>query len=74
MQQYPQKWRMTRGKLIDDDLSGSVIGAFYEVYSELGHGFLEHVHVKAMERELSIRGHVVAREYPVTVFYKGEDI
>ena len=70
----PLKWTMPRGKLIDDDLSGSVIGAFYEVYRELGFGFLEHVHVKAMEKELGIRGHTVAREFPVTVFYKGEDI
>src|SRR5512141_1707679 len=68
------RWKMTRGNLIDDELSGSVIGAFYEVYGELGYGFLEHVHVKAMEKELGFRGHTVAREYPVTVFYKGEDI
>ena len=65
---------MTQGKLIDDELSGSVIGAFYEVYGELGFGFLEHVHVKAMEKELRFRGHVVAREHPATVFYKGEDL
>ncbi len=38
----------------------SVIGAFLEVYNTLGFGFLEHVYIMAMERELRNRGHEVA--------------
>jgi GxxExxY protein len=63
---------MTRGQLIEDDLTRSVIGAFYEVYNELGFGFLEHPCGLAMERELRFRNHVVIREYPATIYYKLE--
>lgn len=65
---------MLRGKLIEDALTGSVIGAFYEVYNELGFGFLEHVHIKALNRELSDRGHSVVLEEPVRIYYKGHDL
>jgi hypothetical protein len=37
-------------KLVEARLSESVVGAFYQVYNELGYGFLEHVHAKGMER------------------------
>jgi GxxExxY protein len=48
-----------------------VIGAFYEVYNTLGFGFLEHVYVMALERELLFRGHRIAREVTTHVEYKG---
>jgi GxxExxY protein len=53
------------------ELTSSILGAFYEVYSELGFGFLESVCAAALERELRARGHGVAREYAVEVLYKG---
>ena len=34
--------------LIHQDLTEKVIGIFYEVYNELGHGFLESVYEEAM--------------------------
>jgi GxxExxY protein len=63
-----------KGKLVEDALSGDIIGAFFEVYRELGFGFLEHVHSTGMQRELSMRGHAVMREFSVRVYYKGEDL
>ena len=63
---------MGQGSLIEEELSRSVIGAFYEVYNELGFGYSEHVHVQGLARELVSRGHSVALEFPVDVFYKGE--
>ena len=63
---------MTHGELFAERLTHSVIGAFYEVYRTLGHGFLEHLYVLALERELRARGHRVQREVAVPVFYKGE--
>jgi hypothetical protein len=36
--------------LIKEDLTRSVIGAFYAVHRALGFGFLEHVHAAALER------------------------
>ena len=65
---------MTTIGLLDERLSGSVIGAFFEVYNALGHGFLEHIYKAALERELVARGHHVAREVGVIVYYKGEEL
>jgi len=65
---------MTEIALVHERLTGSVIGAFFEVYNALGHGFLEHIYKAALERELAARGHRVTREVSVTVFYKGEEL
>ena len=61
---------MTRRPLLHEELTGSVIGAFYEVYKTLGHGYLESLYATALEWELLARGHRVARELGVRVFYK----
>lgn len=58
--------------LLHAALSRSIIGAFYEVYNVLGAGFLEHLYVRAVERELLRRDHSVAREVSAPVIYKGE--
>jgi GxxExxY protein len=63
---------MARHDLIEEALTHSVIGAFYDVYNALGFGFLEHVYTKALERELRARGHRVGREVSVVVHYRGE--
>jgi len=60
--------------LVEEQLTGSIIGAFYEVYNTIGFGFLEHIYVMAMERELIARGHHVDREMAVNVMYKGEQL
>ena len=65
---------MTTGWLIEEKLTHSILGAFFEVYNELGYGFLEHLYVMALERELLARGHSVAREIGVQVTYKGEEL
>jgi GxxExxY protein len=61
-------------KLIEERLTESVIGGFYEVYNTLGFGFLEQVYMAALERELRARGHAVGREVWVPVRYKAEEI
>jgi len=66
--------RMLRGDLIEEALTRSVIGAFFEVYNTLGFGFLEHLYVMALERELIARGHRVARELWARVLYKGDEL
>ena len=62
------------GGLAEEGLTHSIIGGFYEVYTELGFGYLESVYSEALERELRNRGHDVAREYGIRISYKGEDI
>jgi len=60
--------------LLEQELTQSIIGAFYEVYNTLGFGFFERIYVMALERELRSRGHHVDREVGVSVFYKGEEL
>ena len=60
--------------LIEEQLTQSVIGAFFDVYNALGFGFLEQVYTMALERELRTRGHAVSREVYVPVRYKDEEL
>ena len=61
----------THGELLHGDITGEIISSFYAVYNELGYGFVEAVYVRALAIELFQRRMNVAREVPVTVFYKG---
>jgi GxxExxY protein len=58
-------------ELIEEQLTRSVIGAFYAVYNTLGFGFLEQVYMMALEQELHVRGHAVGRQVYVPVCYDG---
>ena len=60
--------------LIEQGLTGSVIGAFFEVYNALGYGLLESVYAAALAEELMARGHTIEREAFVDVYYKGKPI
>lgn len=62
------------GPILEEKLTESIIGAFYEVHTTLGFGFLERIYKMALERELRARGHHVAREVTVRVVYKGEEL
>ena len=64
----------TREKLLEEELTRSVIGAFYGVYNQLGFGFLEHVYANALNLELKALGHRVTRELDVTVRFRGVEI
>jgi GxxExxY protein len=65
---------MIRRQLVEEKLTHSILGAFFEVYNALGYGFLEHLYVTALERELLARGHIVAREVGIRITYKGEEL
>src|SRR5205823_5362577 len=60
--------------LVHEPVTRSIIGAFYTVYDKLGFGFLENVYCGALTIELRRRGHKVAREVSVPVFYDGIQI
>jgi GxxExxY protein len=66
--------RVNGEDLIEERLTRSIIGAFYRVYRTLGFGFLEHVYILALERELRARGHQVARQVSVGIMYDGEEL
>ncbi|HEY2375610.1 MAG TPA: GxxExxY protein [Gemmatimonadaceae bacterium] len=59
------------GKLLHEKITQSIIAAFFAVYDKLGFGFLERIYKSALEIELRRRGHKVAREVPVEVWYDG---
>jgi len=56
--------------LFDSDLTEKVIGAFYSVYNELGHGFVESVYRNAFAYELGTQGLRVEKEFPLTVRFR----
>ena len=60
--------------MLEEALTRSVIGAFYDVHRALGFGFREYIYALALERDLVAKGHRVDREVPVTVHYRGEPL
>lgn len=56
------------------DVTGRIIGVFYDVYNELGHGFLENVYQSAMEVALPEAGLLTGRQLPVPVWFRGRQI
>lgn len=57
-----------------DPLTRQVIGAFYDVYRELGIGFLEAVYCCALVITLTEKGLAVEPEPRIPVFFKGKTV
>jgi GxxExxY protein len=55
-----------------EETTENIIGVFYEVYNELGNGFLESVYEQAMTIALSEAGLQVVRQSPITVHFRGQ--
>src|SRR5260370_26680848 len=55
-------------------LTDKIIGVFYDVYNELGHGFLESTYREAMALALTESGLANAREVPVPVWVPGREV
>lgn len=49
-----------------------LIGIFFEVYNELGYGFLESVYEKAFTLMLDARGMSYQQQCPMTVNFRGQ--
>ena len=54
------------------ELTKSIIGIYYNVYNELGFGFLEKVYHKSLLIELKRNGYKIDSEKKVNVYYKNE--
>ncbi len=61
-------------KLIHKELSNKIISAFYDVYNELGYGFLEKVYEHALFNELTERGMYCRKQQAIKVYYKGKEV
>ena len=57
--------------MLHKHLTSKIIKAFYDVYNELGYGFLERVYHNALFIELKERGFDVEAQKKISVYYKG---
>jgi len=59
---------------LHSELTGKIIKAYYNVYNELGYGFLEKVYERAMIIELRHEGLQCIPQHPIKVFYENEEV
>jgi GxxExxY protein len=56
------------------DLTDKILGTFYDVYNELGCGFLESVYQNALAIALSESGLTVMQQKPIPVYFRGRTV
>lgn len=56
--------------LLHHSITDTILKVYYEVYNELGHGFLEKVYQNAMYFELKERGLKVESQKQIKVYFK----
>jgi len=61
-------------KLLHKELTDVIIKTFYEVYNELGYGFLERVYQNSLYLELKNKGLKVEAQSKINVYYKGIEV
>jgi|SRR5438105_9458958 len=61
-------------ELKHSELTDKIIGVFYDVYNELGCGFLESVYREALLIALRDSGLHAEREFPIPVFFRGQSV
>jgi len=65
---------LEEGRYKHQELTEKIIGVFYAVYNELGHGFLESVYEAAFVIALGESGVQVKRQIQVPVWYHNQQI
>ena len=65
---------VVRADLIEREVTERIIGGFYEVYNQLGYGFLESVYCRGLAQVLRRDGLAVEREHPAPVTLYGEPV
>lgn len=60
--------------ILHEEITGSILKLFYEVYNELGYGFLEKVYHNALFNELKNNGFEVETQKKIKVFYKDIEV
>ena len=56
------------------EVTGKIIGVFYQVYDELGHGFLESVYQKSLGIALKEVGLNVCSPVAIPVWFRGNQV
>jgi len=62
------------GRLQHRALTERIIGVFFEVYNELGHGFIESVYEKSFEVALITKNLRVRRQIEIPVWFRGHKV
>jgi GxxExxY protein len=52
------------------ELTEKIIGVFFDVYNELGHGFLESVYDQALAIALTDAGIKIQQQLPIAVWFR----
>jgi GxxExxY protein len=60
--------------LAEEELTGRILGAAFDVSNTLGAGFLEKVYARALLHELHLRGMRAVPEVSFSVGYKGQRV
>jgi GxxExxY protein len=68
------KTQSSSSKVLHSGLTEQIIGVFYEVYNDLGYGFLESVYENALSVALPAAGLTVSRQRLIAVWYRGVQV
>jgi GxxExxY protein len=66
--------QISQHKILYKEESYAIQGAVFEVYKELGYGFLESVYQECLGKEFSVRGIPYVKQVDLPVLYKGEPV
>lgn len=61
-----------REKILFKDESYAIQGAIFEVYKEVGAGFLESVYQECLEKELTLRNIPFQKQFEIIIKYKDQ--
>ena len=56
------------------ELTNAIIGCFYDVYNELGFGFIESVYEKSLAIALRTKGFEVNQQIAIPVWFRGSQV
>jgi PD-(D/E)XK nuclease superfamily len=65
-----QSMETERSKLLHSELTEKIMGVYYDVYNEIGHGFLESVYGNCMQRALTEAGFSAQREVSIPFYFR----
>ncbi len=65
---------MPNEQFLHSELTQAIIGTFYEVYNELGHGFIESVYENSLCFALRQKGFKVHQQIAIPVWFRGKQV
>ena len=61
-------------QFLHSEITEQIIGTFYEVYNELGHGFLESVYENSLAIALKDKGFDILQQVKIPVHFRGDKV